>query len=97
MHELHSRAHSHQPTPPNTKADDAQRAAKQTAAAPPPTMSATAVAALTQLLSACLTQQAMPTLQDIMKDRQEKLESSGAAEHALLLVVLVVPRVRYAA
>lgn len=83
MHELHSRAHSHQPTPPNTKAADEQPAGKQTAAAPPPAMSATAVAALTQLLSACLTQQAMPTLQDIMKDRQEKLESSGAAEHAL--------------
>lgn len=46
-------------------------------------MSATAVAALTQLLNACLAQQAMPTLQDIMKDRKEKLESSGAAQHAL--------------
>lgn len=44
-------------------------------------MSATAVAALTELLHACLAQQAMPTLQDIMKDRQEKLDSSGMRCH----------------
>ena len=83
LHELHSKVDPHKPKLPNTKADDEQPASHQAAAAPPPAMSATAVAALTQLLNACLTQQAMPTLQDIMKDRQEKLESSGAAEHAL--------------
>ena len=83
LHELHSKVEIHKPKLPNTKADDAQPASHQAAAAPLPAMSATAVAALTQLLNGCLTQQAMPTLQDIMKDRQEKLESSGAAEHAL--------------
>ena len=83
LHELHSKMDSHKPNPPNTKADDEQPASHQAAATPPSALSATAVAALTQLLNACLTQQAMPTLQDVMKDRQEKLESSGAAEYAL--------------
>lgn len=41
-------------------------------------MSATAVAALTQLLHACLAEQAMPSLQDIMRERQEKLDSPDA-------------------
>ena len=42
-------------------------------------MSTTAVAALTQLLHACLADQAMPSLQDIMRERQEKLDSGDAA------------------
>lgn len=42
-------------------------------------MSPTAVAALTQLLHACLAEQAMPSLQDIMRERQEKLDSPDAA------------------
>lgn len=83
LHELHSKVDAQKPKLPNAKIDDEQPASHQAAAAPPAAMSATAVAALTQLLNACLTQQAMPTLQDIMKDRQEKLESTGAAEHAL--------------
>ena len=83
LHELHSQVDPHKPKLPKTKADDEQPASHQAAAAPLPAMSATAVAALTQLLNACLTQQAMPTLQDVMKDRQEKLESSGVAEYVL--------------
>ena len=42
-------------------------------------MSTTAVAALTQLLHACLADHAMPSLQDIMRERQEKLDSGDAA------------------
>lgn len=87
LHELHSRVDPSNANLPNTKANDTQPASHQAASAPPPAMSATAVAALTQLLSACLAQQAMPTLQDIMKDRKEKLESSGAKLHALLCCV----------
>ena len=77
LHELHSRTDSHKPSSLHTITDDRQSASQQAASAPPSAMSATAVAALAQLLNACLAQQAMPTLQDIMKDRQEKLESSG--------------------
>ena len=84
LHELHSRVDPAKTNLPNAKADDSQPASHQAASAPPPAMSATAVAALSQLLNACLAQQAMPTLQDIMKDRQEKLESSGAKQHDLL-------------
>ena len=64
------------------KTDDKQSASQQAAAAPPLALSATAVAALTQLLTACLAQQSMPTLQDVMKDRQEKLESSGISHYS---------------
>ncbi len=78
LHELHSKvAESRKPTQLGHKSDDSKSASHHASSAPPPAMSATAVAALTQLLHACLAQQAMPTLQDIMKDRQEKLESSG--------------------
>ena len=79
LHELHSKvAEPQKPAHLGHSSDDARSASDHTASAPPPALSATAVAALTQLLHACLAQQAMPTLQDIMKDRQEKLESSGA-------------------
>lgn len=87
LHELHSRVDPSKANLPNNKADDKQSASHHAATAPPPAMSATAVAALSQLLSACLAQQSMPTLQDIMKDRKEKLESSGAKLHALLCCV----------
>jgi hypothetical protein len=81
LHELHSKvAESYKPAQSPHKTDDSKSAAHHASSAPPPAMSATAVAALTQLLHACLAQQAMPTLQDIMKDRQEKLESSGGTE-----------------
>ncbi|KAA6416645.1 MAG: hypothetical protein FRX49_13381, partial [Trebouxia sp. A1-2] len=80
LHELHSKeAESHKPAQSPHKTDDSKSAAHHASSASPPAMSATAVAALTQLLHACLAQQAMPTLQDIMKDRQEKLESSDEA------------------
>ena len=81
LHELHSRvAESHKSAQPPQNTDDSKSAAHHASSAPPPATSATAVAALTQLLHACLAQQAMPTLQDIMKDRQEKLESSGGTQ-----------------
>ena len=50
-------------------------------------MSPAAVAALTHLLHACLADTAMPSLQDIMRERQEKLDSPNppnldSASHA---------------
>lgn len=60
-------------------ADDSKPASHHTSSAPAPAMSTTAVAALTQLLHACLADQAMPSLQDIMRERQEKLDSGDAA------------------
>ena len=93
LHELHSKvAESYKPA---HKTDDSKSAAHHASSAPPPAMSATAVAALTQLLHACLAQQAMPTLQDIMKDRQEKLESSGGPQlqPALHLSIFMSQRV----
>ena len=80
LHELHTRvSESHKPAQSSYKPDDSKPAAHHASSGPLPAMSATAVAALTELLHACLAQQAMPTLQDIMKDRQEKLDSSGTS------------------
>lgn len=82
LHELHSRvAEPHKPAQLSHKSDDSKPASHHASSAPPSALSATAVAVLTQLLHACLAQQAMPTLQDIMKDRQEKLESTDESSN----------------